>query len=84
VLKCRELVEHTDALLAGELTWSQRLSVRMHLLICHHCRRYVNYLKTLLRAIPGMHGKADDAEVEQVMRHIHDTKVGTDDSKDMN
>ena len=83
MLKCRELVEHADALLAGELTWRQGLSVRMHLLICHHCRRYVNHFKKLLRAIPGMHGKADDAEVEQVMRRIHDKKVEVDDSKDV-
>lgn len=82
MLKCRELVEHTDALLAGELTWRQRLSFRMHLFMCHHCRRYVNQLKKLLRAIPGMHGKADDTEVEQVMRRIHDDNTETDNGGD--
>lgn len=72
MLKCRELVAQSDALLAGELSWRQRLSMRMHLFMCRHCRRYVNQLKRLLRAIPGMHGRADEAEVEKVMRRIRD------------
>ncbi len=81
MLKCRELVGHSDAFLGGELNWRQRLSIRTHLLICHHCRRYVNLLGKLLRAIPGMHGKADEAEVERVMRGIHDERAGRDADK---
>ncbi|MBN49075.1 MAG: hypothetical protein CMN85_05990 [Spongiibacteraceae bacterium] len=72
MLKCSELVERSDALLAGELSWRQRMSFRMHLFMCRHCRRYVKQLERLLRAIPGMHGKANEAEVEQVMRRIRE------------
>lgn len=76
MLTCREAVEQTDALLAGELTWRRRLSLRLHLFICRHCRRYFNQLRRLLRAIPGMHGKADREEVERVMRRLHDDDSG--------
>lgn len=72
MLTCREVVEQTDALLAGELTWRQRLSLRLHLFICRYCRRYLSQLRRLLNAIPGMHGKAERAEVERVMRKLRD------------
>ena len=72
MLKCNELVEHSDALLAGELGWRQRWAMRMHLIICRHCRRYLNQLRRLLGAIPGMHGVADEAEVDEVMRRIRE------------
>lgn len=74
MLKCRDLVEHTDALLAGELTRRQRWAVRMHLLVCHHCRRYVRQFKDLLRAIPRMHGKAESAEIDKVMQQIREAQ----------
>ncbi len=74
MLKCRDLVEHTDALLAGELSRRQRWAVRLHLLVCHHCRRYVRQFRDLLRSIPRMHGKAEDAEVDQVMQRVREAR----------
>jgi predicted anti-sigma-YlaC factor YlaD len=71
VLKCRETEDNADQLLNGDLNRRQRLAIKMHLLMCRHCRRYVRQLWVLLRAIPFMHGKASEAEVSQVMEHIH-------------
>lgn len=71
MLKCREVVDSADQLLDGSLSRRQRIAVQLHLMICHHCRRYVRQLRVLLRAIPFMHSQASDAEVSQVMDHIH-------------
>lgn len=70
MLKCREVVDDADQLINGDLNRRQRFAIGMHLLMCHHCRRYVRQLRALLQAIPFIHGKANDAEVSQVMAHI--------------
>ncbi|WP_372780792.1 zf-HC2 domain-containing protein [Litorivivens sp.] len=72
MLKCREIVEHADALLATELSPGRRMAVRVHLLMCRHCRRYVRQLQDLLRAVPQMHGRASDAEVAKVVRAVRE------------
>ncbi|MGD9661225.1 MAG: zf-HC2 domain-containing protein [Porticoccaceae bacterium] len=71
MLKCREVVDNADQLLDGNISRRQRLALKMHLLICRHCRRYVRQLRALLRAIPFMYGKASDTEVSRVMEHLH-------------
>lgn len=71
MLKCREIAENADHFLDGDISRRQRLALKMHLLMCRHCRRYVRQLRSLLRAIPFMHGKASNTEVTQVMEHIH-------------
>ncbi len=71
MLKCREIVSNADQLLDQEMSRRQRLGMKMHLLMCRHCRRYVRQFSVLLRAVPFMHSEASDAEVSQVMEHIH-------------
>lgn len=70
MLSCRELVNHADALLAGELPWRARLSARLHLSLCRHCRRYLRQLKTLLAALPALRRDADEDTVTRVMTGI--------------
>ncbi len=67
MLKCREVVAETDALVAGELPRLQYWKVTIHLLGCRYCRRYVRQLRWLLRAFRHHHGPASAAEVAAVM-----------------
>lgn len=76
MLKCSQIVEHADALLASELTPGRRFTVQMHLLICRHCRRYVRQLRQLLRSIAAMHGPADDEQVRQVLNAVENAEKG--------
>lgn len=70
MLKCREFIDTADALIDGELSTRQRLSMRLHWFICRHCRRYLRQLRALLSAIPFMHKPASDNEVERVMQGL--------------
>jgi anti-sigma factor RsiW len=70
MLSCKEIVERVDALLDGDLTLRQRLAVRMHLMLCHRCRRYERQLRFLLRGLSKIHSAASYEEVERVMRSI--------------
>lgn len=74
MLKCQEVVQQADALLADELNLRQRIELRLHLLMCVHCRRYVRQLRKLVAAIPGMHGLASDEDVDKVMQCVHEHK----------
>ena len=79
MLKCREVVHQADALLAGELSGRERFALRMHIIICRHCRRYVKQFRHLLRAIPRMHGQASESEVSRVMTAVKNADKSTGD-----
>lgn len=70
MLSCRQLVEETSSLSLEELQ-QQRWSVRLHLLMCRHCRRYVRQLKAMLGVLPYLHRLADDRTIEQIWQRIH-------------
>ncbi len=70
MLSCREVVDDADRWIAGELSWRQRLAMRLHLSMCRHCRRYIHQLKMLIRAVPTMHVRASEEEVARVMDGI--------------
>ena len=44
MLSCRELSETATDYLEGTLSLRQRASVKMHLLMCKHCRAYIDQL----------------------------------------
>lgn len=71
MLKCREVIDNADQLIADQLSWRGHLAIKVHLLLCHHCHRYMRQLKVLIRAIPLMHSKAADQEISTIMDLIH-------------
>lgn len=71
MLSCRDVVKQADQLIDDEMSWRGKLAIRFHLLICHNCRRYIKQLRQLISAIPGLHQRASDKEVETVMTHLN-------------
>jgi len=59
MLNCRQATEKASALLDGELTRSERWALRLHLMICHHCRRYLRQLRLTLGAVRRLAGAAE-------------------------
>lgn len=53
MLKCREVLVLGSSYVDGALTPAERRALRLHLLICRHCRKYVRCLR-LTRATVGM------------------------------
>jgi predicted anti-sigma-YlaC factor YlaD len=55
MLSCKELVAHSSDYLDGQLRLRERISVRAHLAMCGHCRRFIRQLKlsqAVLRQLP--------------------------------
>lgn len=71
MLSCKELAQHhASAHIDGELQGRLRWSVRLHLMMCGHCRRFMQQLKTVravLRSSPGNTSGNTSGNEEQVL-----------------
>lgn len=74
LITCRQVCETASDYIEGPVSLRQRLLLRMHLLICKHCRRYLSHLRAVI-GIAAQVPPADepseqeiDALVERLMR----------------
>ncbi len=51
MLKCKDVVAKATDYVDKELSWSQSMSMAMHLLLCGHCRRFIKYFKLSLQTL---------------------------------
>ena len=53
MLTCRQLAMNASRYLDSDLPWRDRIGIRVHLMMCRHCGRYVDQLArtvSMLRA----------------------------------
>ena len=60
MLSCRDITRHANDYLEKDMTFVTRIKLKMHLLMCIHCRRYVKQLQTTILTL----GKLKDPEPE--------------------
>ena len=56
MLACKDIVDQATAYLEDELPWLARLRVRLHLILCALCRRYMSQMaatRAVLRQLTG-------------------------------
>jgi anti-sigma factor RsiW len=71
MLSCKELVAHSSDYLDGQLRLRERISVRSHLALCSHCRRFIRQLRlsqAVLRKLPEEAIPELDALAEKLAR----------------
>ncbi len=72
MLKCRELstLVATDEL--ENVGWMRRMEIRMHLLMCGHCRRYLQQIRAIGRGSRDLAGEreAGSDQIERMEEHI--------------
>lgn len=51
MLKCKEIVANATDYVDKELSWSQHMSMALHLLMCGDCRRFIKYFKLSLHSL---------------------------------
>ena len=54
MLSCKEVARTVASDALDESTWSRRLALRLHLLMCRHCRRYARQLRAIAAAARGL------------------------------
>lgn len=55
MLSCKELVAQSSDFLDGQMSLRTRLAVRLHLAMCHNCRRFIKQMRlsqAVLRKLP--------------------------------
>jgi predicted anti-sigma-YlaC factor YlaD len=63
MLTCKELAENASEYLDGNLPPSRRLAVRVHLLLCRHCRDYVDQLALTLEMLRSVTAESEHVAV---------------------
>ncbi|WP_372964884.1 anti-sigma factor [Marinobacter sp.] len=67
MLMCKDLAEIASDYIDGELSASQNLAVRMHLMMCKHCRSFIGNLRASTDLIQAHSSAKVD---EELMRKI--------------
>lgn len=65
MFKCKDIGYLASDYLAGEMTVSQRLKLRLHLSICTNCQRFIQQMTLLHKTLPQYQFVTpDDAQVD--------------------
>lgn len=76
MLKCKDIPAHAERLLDGDLRPMEKASLRLHLLMCAHCRRYTRQLRTLVGALPNATETANEADIQRVLARLEQLDRG--------
>ena len=82
MLRCKEV---TRLHASGELAIAgrvERLQVRLHLMMCRHCRRYVDQLKAIARSAAALQSDPDPARVDAIVARVLSREDSTDGAGD--
>lgn len=73
MLTCRDITELANGYLDGELPMLTRMQVRLHLMMCKHCPKYIDQLASTTRLLRTLPSEAPPVEVEEtIMRLVKD------------
>ena len=62
MLSCEEIARLASDSLDGELPLRRRMGMKLHLLMCKHCARYIRQLRRLRQIGRGYEARASEAE----------------------
>ncbi|NQD36530.1 zf-HC2 domain-containing protein [Permianibacter sp. IMCC34836] len=72
MLSCKEVTQRAGDWTDGTLSLKQKLAVRLHLLICVFCRRFLRQYKLAAETTALQACQHDHHEVEKVLKMIDD------------
>ena len=71
MLNCRQVTDRASDYLDEALPFWERFQMQLHLVLCHHCRRYLRQLRATVRVMSGL-SKTEVPEdtVRQVLQRL--------------
>jgi len=78
MVSCKEVTRKIASDEFADAGWKERLAVRLHLLGCHHCRRYAAQLRAIGAAARNLLGRRpqDPSALERLERQILERSLG--------
>lgn len=70
MLKCRDVLALGSAYVDGATTPGERMALRLHLLVCGHCRKFVRALRLTVRTAEQVPVPADELQVQRILSRI--------------
>lgn len=71
MLNCRDVTERASDYLDQSMSRLDRLKILTHLMICQHCRRYVEQMNTVITLVREMRlNKTSEQHAEDVVTRI--------------
>jgi hypothetical protein len=59
-----------SAYVDGATTPGERMALRLHLLVCGHCRKFVRALRLTVRTVEQVPVPADELQVQRILSRI--------------
>jgi len=69
MLSCKDITENANSYLDKELPFFTRMKVNLHLMMCVHCKRYVEQLNATIRTLGNLK-RADETVSEEVVDNV--------------
>jgi len=69
---CDKVINQASDYLDGNMSFSKRLKMRLHIMMCRHCCNFVHQLKITIATIKGLNteGKISDDEVDKQVEKL--------------
>ena len=72
MLNCKTLTQqHASDYLDQQLTLRQRFGVRLHLMVCRNCRRFVNQLQVVRSVLQRRQVPLEETQVQSIASRLH-------------
>lgn len=71
MLTCRDVAARAVDLENGALGALDRFRLKLHILLCRHCRRRRRQMKVLIGAVRNLRRDVPDGELEGILRAAH-------------
>lgn len=73
---CKQIANDIASDALSTASWNRRASVRLHLLLCRHCRRYARQMRAIGSAVRTVFGHhEDDADARERLEKIIDCRT---------
>ena len=73
MLKCKEVANLASDYLDKNLSWKDSFSLKMHIMMCKHCNRFIHHLRLTIDFAQGMKGDLTSPDdVKHVLDNLHD------------
>lgn len=77
MLRCHDIQKIASDYIDKRLPITQRIKIRLHIVICHHCNRFVKQLRatiSVIQRLPANEPSTDvvDAQVERLLKQRGD------------
>ena len=70
MLNCHKVTDMGSDLLEGRSRWAERAAVRLHLMLCDGCRRYLRQLRLTSATIRRVRPRQPNVNADKVLQAI--------------